>query len=110
MLFRSGLVQREIDEHGLAEHLGAGIVLTGGAAAMPGLVELAQQVFAAPVRLGVPGEGLGGLADSVGRPRLSTGAGLALWGAERWSETGEGASTAMSGVVSKVTAWMREFF
>lgn len=105
-----GLVQKEIDDHDLADHLGAGIVLTGGAAAMPGLVELAQQVFAAPVRLGVPGEGLGGLADSVGRPRLSTGAGLAVWGAERWSETGEGASTAMSGVVSKVTAWMKEFF
>jgi len=105
-----GMVQKELEEHGLAEHLGAGIVLTGGSAALPGLVELAQQVFAAPVRLGVPGEGLTGLADSVGRPRLSTGAGLAIWGTERFSETGRGASTAMSGVVSKFTAWMKEFF
>jgi cell division protein FtsA len=105
-----GMVQKELDDHDLSRHLGAGIVLTGGAAAMPGLVELAQQVFAAPVRLGLPGEGLTGLADSVARPRLSTGVGLAIWGSERYSETGEGASTVMSGMVSKVTAWMKEFF
>ena len=105
-----GMVQKELDDHGLSDHLGAGIVLTGGCAALPGLVELAQQVFAAPVRLGVPGEGLTGLADSVGRPRLSTGAGLAIWGSERYSETGEGASTVMSGFVSKVIAWAKEFF
>ena len=105
-----GLVQRELDRHDLADKLGAGVVLTGGTAALPGLVELAQEVFAAPVRLGVPGEGLGGLADSVGRPRLSTAVGLALWGCERFHETGEGATTVASAVVSRVGAWLREFF
>ena len=73
-------------------------------------MELAQQVFAAPVRLGVPGEGLSGLADSVGRPRFSTAAGLALLGADRFAETGVGASTRTSGVLSKVGAWLKEFF
>jgi len=58
----------------------------------------------------VPGEGLSGLADSVGRPRFATAAGLALYGAERFAETGEGASTFSSGVFSKVGAWLREFF
>jgi cell division protein FtsA len=105
-----GLVQQELASAGVPEKLGAGIVLTGGSAALPGLVQLAQQVFAAPVRLGVPGEGLSGLADSVGRPRFATAAGLALYGAERFAETGEGASTFSSGLFSKVGAWLREFF
>jgi cell division protein FtsA len=77
---------------------------------MPGLVELAQQIFPTPVRLGVPGEGLAGLADSVGRPRFATAAGLALHGLERFAETGEGASTVGSGVLTKVGSWLKEFF
>jgi len=104
------LVQNELDDQGLSDKLGAGLVLTGGASALPGLVELAQQVFAAPVRLGVPAEGLSGLADSVGRPRFSTAAGLALWGVDRFQETGEGVSTAASGLISTVSSWLREFF
>jgi cell division protein FtsA len=104
-----GMVQDELGNAG-PDRLGAGLVLTGGTAALPGLVQLAQQVFAAPVRLGVPGEGLSGLADSVGRPRFATAAGLALHGAERFQETGEGASTFASGAVSRVVAWLREFF
>jgi cell division protein FtsA len=104
------LVQRELQDQGLMEKLGAGIVITGGTAALPGVVELAQQIFAAPVRLGVPREGLGGLADSVARPKFSIAAGLALWGADRFAETGEGASTLTSGVLTKIGTWLREFF
>ncbi len=105
-----GLVQQEITEAGLVDKLGAGIVLTGGTVALPGIVELAQQVFAAPVRYGVPREGLGGLADSVARPKFSIATGLALWGADRFSETGEGASTLTSGVITKIGTWLKEFF
>lgn len=105
-----GMVQRELEHEGLLGKLGAGVVLTGGSAALPGLVELAQQSFAAPVRLGVPGESLSGLADAVGRPRFACAAGLALYGADRYAETGEGASTLVSGLVSRVTAWLKEFF
>jgi cell division protein FtsA len=105
-----GIVQQDLEERDLMDRLGAGIVLTGGTAAIPGLVELAQQIFACPVRLGVPGEGLGGLADSVGRPRFTVGSGLALWGADRFAETGRGASTMTSGVLTKLGTWLKEFF
>lgn len=105
-----GLVQEELQRNQLLDKLGAGIVLTGGATAIPGIVELAQQVFAAPVRAGVPGDGLTGLADSVALPRFATVAGLALYGADRFLETGEGASTLTSGLVTKVAAWLKEFF
>jgi cell division protein FtsA len=105
-----GLVQAELEREGLLNKLGAGIVLTGGASTMFGTVELAQHVFAAPVRNGVPGEGLAGLAEAVGRPKFATVAGLALYGADRYEETGEGASTLTSGLVSKVGSWLKEFF
>lgn len=105
-----GLVHEEFEREGLLDRLGAGIVLTGGTAALTGIVELASRVFATPVRIGVPAEGLSGLADSVRRPRFSTVTGLCLHGADRFHETGEGASTLSSGVVSRIGAWIGEFF
>jgi cell division protein FtsA len=104
------LVQEELEGADLLDKLGAGIVLTGGTSALQGTVELAQQVFAAPVRAGIPGEGLTGLADSLALPRFATVAGLALYGVDRFRETGEGASTLTSGFVTKVIAWIKEFF
>ena len=105
-----GLVQGELQDNDLLDKLGAGVVLTGGTVAMPGIMELAQQIFASPVRLGVPSEGLAGLADSVARPRFSVAAGLALWGADRFAETGRGASTVTSGMFTKLGTWLKEFF
>ena len=105
-----GLVQGELQDHGLLDKLGAGVVLTGGTVAIPGIIELSQQIFASPVRLGVPSEGLSGLADSVGRPRFAIATGLALWGADRFAETGRGASTITSGMLTKLGTWLKEFF
>ncbi len=105
-----GMVQSELEREGLLDRLGAGVVLTGGGAAMAGMLELAQQVFAAPVRVGTPQEGLTGLADAVARPRFSTAAGLVLLGADRFHETGRGASSAASGLTARVLAWIKEFF
>ena len=104
------MVQDELRSTGLLPRLGAGVVLTGGGADLAGIRELADQVFAAPVRIGVPSEGLVGMSESVARPRFATAAGLALRGADRFFETGEGASTYTSGLVAKVGAWVREFF
>ena len=105
-----GLVQGELQDRDLLDKLGAGVVLTGGTVAIPGIIELAQQIFASPVRLGVPREGLAGLADSVGRPRFAIATGLALWGADRFAETGRGASTITSGMFTKLGTWLKEFF
>ena len=105
-----GMIQRDLETQGLLRKLSAGVVLTGGTAAVPGIIELAQQIFACPVRLGVPSEGLGGLADSVQRPRFAVAAGLALWGADHFAETGRGASTVTSGVFTKLGTWLKEFF
>ena len=58
--------------------IAAGIVLTGGSAKMEGAIELAEEVFHVPVRLGVP-QHIRGFSDVVRNPIYSTGAGLLLY-------------------------------
>ena len=61
-----------------AKNCASGIVLTGGSAKMEGAIELAEEVFHVPVRLGVP-QHIKGLSDVVRNPIYSTGAGLLLY-------------------------------
>lgn len=90
--------------------LGAGVVITGGGAAIPGAAGLAQEALAAPVRVGIPREGLAGLFDAVARPGFAVATGLALDGADRFMDTGEGGSTMTSGLLTRMGAWLKEFF
>lgn len=69
------LIEGQIRESGVRKSLGAGVVLTGGSSMLEGVTNLAEQVFALPVRLGVP-RGVEGLAEVVGHPRFATGVGL----------------------------------
>lgn len=109
-----GLVAEQIERSGLADRLAAGVVLTGGAAAMDGIADLAEASFPGPIRIGVPGEGLGGLVDSVRRPKFATATGLALYGARRQiSEAALGAAASgspVNGVIKWVREWLTDFF
>ncbi|MBN9460220.1 MAG: cell division protein FtsA [Burkholderiales bacterium] len=69
------LVHQVIRESGYEELLSSGVVLTGGSSLLPGMVELAEDIFLKPVRIGMPGYS-GGLADVVRSPRYSTAVGL----------------------------------
>jgi len=71
------LVQAELRRAGFEEVLSSGIVLTGGTSVMPGMIELGEELFHMPVRLGVP-KYSGALADVVQSPRFSTAYGLLL--------------------------------
>ena len=73
------LVNREILKSGYDGLISAGVVLTGGSAAMEGSTELAEQVFNLPVRCGIPVD-IAGLADVVKSPMYSTGVGLVEYG------------------------------
>jgi cell division protein FtsA len=73
------LVRDELRRSGFEEMIAAGIVLTGGSAKMEGAVELAEEVFHMPVRLGVP-QWVVGLSDVVRNPIHATGVGLLLYG------------------------------
>jgi cell division protein FtsA len=69
------LVLQVIRESGFEEVLSSGIVLTGGSAIMPGMVELGEDIFLKPVRRGLP-QYNGALADMVAQPRAATVMGL----------------------------------
>lgn len=69
------LVQQAVRESGYEELLSSGIVLTGGASEMPGMIELAEDIFLKPVRRGVPMYSRA-LADMVARPQAATVMGL----------------------------------
>ena len=73
-----GLIRDELRRSGFENMIAAGIVLTGGSAKMEGAVELAEEVFHMPVRLGVP-QHVRGLGDVVRNPIHSTGIGLLVY-------------------------------
>ena len=77
------LIREELRRSGFEEVIAAGVVLTGGSAKMEGAVELAEEVFHMPVRLGLPQQ-VTGLADVVRNPIHATGVGLLLYGRENY--------------------------
>src|SRR6056300_1167482 len=81
------LVQQELQRSGFQDMLAAGIVLTGGTSKMEGVVELAEEIFHAPVRIGAP-HNVAGLADIIRNPIYSTGVGLLLYGLKQFQERG----------------------
>jgi cell division protein FtsA len=76
------LVQAELRRSGFEDLLSSGVVITGGCSQMRGMVELGEEVFHMPVRLGIP-DYKGGLAEVVRNPRFSTGVGLLLIGMQQ---------------------------
>jgi cell division protein FtsA len=105
-----GLIQREVVKAGCDDSLTSGIVITGGAASMPGLTQVAEQVFNLPVRKGEPA-GVGGLVDLVKGPEHAAAVGLVLHGAAL-AETGRVHSGPgrMGRVVGRVVGWFTEHF
>ncbi len=69
------LVQQVIRESGYEEVLSSGVVLTGGTSMLPGMVELGEDIFLKPVRVGIPNYH-GALSDLVCNPRYATALGL----------------------------------
>jgi cell division protein FtsA len=105
----------EITRAGFQGRLPAGLVLVGGGASTPGIIELAREVAAMPVRVGKADQGLTGLADGVESPRMAVVAGLALYGARRRAE-GQGFGTSgrrglpVEKWLGPVKQWFQDFF
>jgi cell division protein FtsA len=106
----------ELNRAGFRQRLASGIVLTGGGAEAPGVVDLAREVFALPVRIGMPGAGLSGLVDRVQSPRLTVPVGLLLYGAKQGVQSGGFAAAArraappVDRVIGPVKRWLQDFF
>jgi cell division protein FtsA len=101
------LVQAELRRSGYEDMLSSGIVLTGGSSAMQGMVELGEEIFHLPVRVGIP-RYVGGLSDVVKTPRFATGVGLLLYGLEHQQR--HEVSRMQSGSFKDVMSRMKEWF
>ena len=85
------LIQAELRRSGFEELVAAGIVLTGGTSKMEGVIELAEEIFHMPVRLGVP-QNIEGLSDVVRNPIYATSVGLLQYAQRNMDEGGRSAT------------------
>jgi cell division protein FtsA len=108
-----GLIREEIVRAGFDRVLNAGVVLTGGGSLLPGMTEIAEQVFDLPVRRGHPG-GAEGPTEAAASPQHAAGIGLALYGARHQRPQRRRALSmpvgGLSNLGNRVKAWFTEMF
>jgi cell division protein FtsA len=107
-----GMVHEELKKSGYDGLLPAGIVITGGTAELPGILEMAGQILDLPARIGSP-LGLHGLADSINRPAYATAVGLLLWALDHNSHLSEEEEfeedAGDMNIVARFGRWLRAF-
>ena len=107
------LIHAELKRSGFEELIAAGVVLTGGGSRMEGVIELAEEVFHMPVRLGVP-QYVGGLTGVIHNPIYATGVGLVLHGARtrehKYYADHLRPHNGMRGVISRARSWFQGNF
>ena len=105
------LIREELRRSGFEEIIAAGIVLTGGSARMEGAIDLAEEIFHVPVRLGIPQQGRG-LTDAVRNPIYSTAVGLLLYAcANAHSSSGGGPrAKSVGGAMARMKRWFQGNF
>jgi cell division protein FtsA len=105
------LIREELRRSGFEEMIAAGIVLTGGSARMEGAIELAEEIFHVPVRLGLPGQ-VKGLSDVVRSPIYSTAVGLLLYARENSAPASRAAALGgnVAGVFERMKSWFKGNF
>ncbi|HEX4327708.1 MAG TPA: cell division protein FtsA [Burkholderiales bacterium] len=105
------LVQQSLRESGYEELLSSGIVLTGGSATMPGMIELGEEMFSMPVRVGSP-KYEGSLADVVKSPRHSTAIGLLYEGMTQRAHHGRimQKTGSLKNIAGRMKAWFQGNF
>ena len=105
------LVQAELRKSGFEEIIAAGIVMTGGSSKMEGVIELAEEIFHMPVRLGIP-QYVSGLSDVVSNPIHATGVGLLLFG-DQHRDSGTShlmMEGGISGILERIKSWFQGNF
>jgi cell division protein FtsA len=104
------LARQNLSKEGLESSMPSGVVLTGGCSALEGLPDLAEEVFEAPVRRGLPTH-IGGLQDVVRGPMYATGVGLVLFGAAQGNGRAQSRFRIRDGsIFGRVRQRMRDWF
>jgi len=103
------LIQAELCGSGYEDLIAAGVVLTGGASKMEGVVELAEEIFHMPVNIGSPTR-VNGLRDIVRNPIYATGVGLLIYGKEKEEEQAATNRKRGGGLFGRLKKWFSENF
>ncbi|MDP3679163.1 MAG: cell division protein FtsA [Methylotenera sp.] len=105
------LVLNELRRSGMEEMIASGIVITGGSAMMRGMVELGEEIFHMPVRLGMP-RYVGGLSEVVSNPRYATSVGLVLMGKQQLERhiNGQMESSSFGRILERMKRWFQGNF
>lgn len=106
------LVKQDIERTGYGEFISSGVVLTGGTSLLKGSVEMAEDAFGVPVRLGTP-RGVSGLVEVLDSPIYSTGVGLSQYGLkyrERGSPSRFKGRNIFTKIIQRMTEWVGEYF
>ena len=105
------LVLQELRRSGMEEMIASGIVITGGSAMMRGMLELGEEIFHMPVRMGMP-RYVGGLSEVVSNPRFATGVGLILMGKQQLERhlTVQMETSSVGRVFDKMKSWFQGNF
>lgn len=106
-----GLVHAELRRSGYEDLIGSGIVITGGCAKMEGVLELAEEIFNMPVRIGMP-QYVGGLSEVVRNPIYSTAVGLIQFGLNNKSSNGSSDKKGVNAkdIWQKMKSWFQNSF
>lgn len=101
----------ELRRSGMEEMIASGIVITGGSAMMRGMIELGEEIFHMPVRMGLP-RYVGGLSEVVSNPRYATGVGLVLMGKQQLEKhlQGQMDSSSLGRIFDKMKSWFQGNF
>lgn len=105
------LVLNELRRSGMEEMIASGIVITGGSSMMRGMVELGEEIFHMPVRMGLP-RYVEGLSEVVSNPRYATAVGLLLTGKSRLERqlNGQSEASSVGRVFEKMKSWFQGNF
>ncbi len=107
------LIQAELRRSGFEDLVAAGMVITGGAAKVKGVVELAESVFRMPVRIGCPHQHITGVPEVINNPVYASSVGLLLYGLQQQGENTKSSSGGTAGVknaVGRLRNWFQGNF
>lgn len=106
------LVQAELRRSGYEDIIASGIVLTGGSSKTTGVLELAEEIFHLPVRLGYPQQNIGGMVEVTENSVFATGVGLLAYGylQQPLTVSSTGGRTHLKNIWEKMKSWFQGSF
>ena len=99
------MAQQKLSLSGFESLIPAGVVLTGGASKVEGAIELAEEVFHAPVRLGSPNT-VGGFTEVIHNPVYATSIGLLIYGHKQMKEDHMNYIHRDKNILNRLTRWI----